>query len=146
MFLNSQILRQPYMELILQADLYVKQIDILIKRFKVRFGNCIDSVRYNAKYTCLTCKFAIGTYSLFLFICFFYFFFYLGFLLRTFTIQRTEREGEAISLIPFHLFHPLHEHLDISRAITAERSPLQQKWMFICLFLSFFVCLILFSV
>ena len=33
-------------------------------------------------------------------------------------------KGEAISLTPFYHFHPLQRHLDISRAITAESSPL----------------------
>ena len=32
--------------------------------------------------------------------------------------------GRGISLIPFYHFHPPHRHLDISRAITAEISPL----------------------
>ena len=31
---------------------------------------------------------------------------------------------EGISLTPFYHFHPLHRHLDISRVITAENSPL----------------------
>ena len=55
---------------------------------------------------------------------FFFFFFYLGFLSRTFTIRGTAREGEGIYLTPLYHFHPLHRHLDISRAITAESSPL----------------------
>ena len=46
------------------------------------------------------------------------FFFYLGFLLCTFTIQRTAAEGGG-----YH-FDLLHRHLDISWAITAECSPL----------------------
>ena len=33
-------------------------------------------------------------------------------------------KGEGISLTPHYHFHPLHRHLDISRAITAESSPL----------------------
>ena len=33
-------------------------------------------------------------------------------------------KGEAISLSVLNHFHPLHRHLDISRAITAESSPL----------------------
>ena len=33
-------------------------------------------------------------------------------------------KGEAISLTPLYHFHPLHRHLDISLAITAEISPL----------------------
>ena len=52
------------------------------------------------------------------------YFFYLGFCSRTFTNHRTAGEGEGISLTPHYHFHPLHRHLDISRAITAESSPL----------------------
>ena len=33
-------------------------------------------------------------------------------------------KGQAISLTPLYYFHPLHRHLDISRAINAESSPL----------------------
>ena len=43
------------------------------------------------------------------------------FLSRTFTIRGTAGEGGRYLF--FH-FHPLHRHLDISRAITAEGSPL----------------------
>ena len=32
--------------------------------------------------------------------------------------------GGAISLTPLYHLHPLHRHLDIIRAITAESSPL----------------------
>ena len=53
-----------------------------------------------------------------------YFFFYLSFLLQTFTNHRTAGEGEGISLTPHYHFHPLHRHLDISWAITAESSLL----------------------
>ena len=53
------------------------------------------------------------------------FFFYLGFLSRPFTNHRTAGEGGGgISLTPHYHFHPLHRHLDIRRAITAESSPL----------------------
>ena len=41
--------------------------------------------------------------------------------LRTTGLQ-VKREG--ISLTPHYHFHPLHRHLDISRVITAESSPL----------------------
>ena len=51
-------------------------------------------------------------------------FFNLGFLSQTFTIHRTVREGEAISLTPLYHFHPLRRHLDISQLITAESSTL----------------------
>ena len=33
-------------------------------------------------------------------------------------------KGEGIYLTPLYHFHPLHRNLDISRAITAESSPL----------------------
>ena len=33
-------------------------------------------------------------------------------------------KGKGIYLTPLYHFHPLHRHLDISRAITAESSPL----------------------
>ena len=33
-------------------------------------------------------------------------------------------KGEGIFLTPLYHFHPLHRHLDISPAITAESSPL----------------------
>ena len=50
------------------------------------------------------------------------FFFYLGFLSRTFTTHRTQ--GEGITLTLRYHFYPLHRHLDISWAITAQSSPL----------------------
>ena len=51
-------------------------------------------------------------------------FFYLGFLSQiTFTNYRTAGEG-GISLTPYYHFHLLHRHLDMSRANTAESSPL----------------------
>ena len=54
----------------------------------------------------------------------FFFFFYLGFLPRTFMNHRTAGEGVGISLTPHYYFHPLHRHLDNSWAITAESSSL----------------------
>ena len=35
-------------------------------------------------------------------------------------ITGLQRKGVGISLTPHYHFHPLHRHLDISRAITAE--------------------------
>ena len=55
-------------------------------------------------------------------------FFYLGFISRALTIRSTAREGEAISLTPFYYFYPLDGHLDMSRAIAAESSPLSIEW------------------
>ena len=40
-------------------------------------------------------------------------------------ITGLQGKGEGISLSPYHHFHPHHRHLDISRTITAESSPLQ---------------------
>ena len=37
---------------------------------------------------------------------------------------RQQGKGEGIYLTPLYHFHPLHGHLDISRAIAAESSPL----------------------
>ena len=54
------------------------------------------------------------------------FFFCLGFLSRRFTNHRGRGragEGEGHFLTPHYHFRPLHGHLDISRAITAESSP-----------------------
>ena len=39
-------------------------------------------------------------------------------------ITGLQGKGEGISLTPHYHFHPLHTHLDISRAIVAESSPL----------------------
>ena len=39
-------------------------------------------------------------------------------------ITGLQGKGEDISLTPHYHFHPFHRHLDISRAITAESSPL----------------------
>ena len=39
-------------------------------------------------------------------------------------ITGLQGKGKGISLTPYYHFHPLHRHLDISRAITAESSPL----------------------
>ena len=39
-------------------------------------------------------------------------------------IMGLQGKGEGISLPPHYHFHPLHRHLDISRAITVKSSPL----------------------
>ena len=39
-------------------------------------------------------------------------------------ITGLQGKGEGISLTPHYYYHPLHRHLDISRAITAENSAL----------------------
>ena len=40
-------------------------------------------------------------------------------------ITGLEAKGEGISLIPHYHLHPLHKHIDISRAIITESLPLQ---------------------
>ena len=45
-------------------------------------------------------------------------------ILGTWKLVITNYDEEGISITPHYHFHPLHRHLDISRAITAESSPL----------------------
>ena len=52
------------------------------------------------------------------------FFFYLGFIYGHPRFTGQQVKGKGISLTPLYHFHPLHRHLDISRVITAESSPL----------------------
>ena len=53
-----------------------------------------------------------------------YFFFYLVSFHSHSRITGLQGKGEGISLTSHYHFHPLHRHLDISRTITAESSPL----------------------
>ena len=52
------------------------------------------------------------------------FLFYLVFFHEHSRITGLQGKGESISLTPHYHFHPLHKHLDISRVITTESSPL----------------------
>ena len=52
------------------------------------------------------------------------FFFYLVFLLRTFMNHWTARKVGGHFFNSHYHFYPSHRHFDISRAITAESSPL----------------------
>ena len=53
------------------------------------------------------------------------FFFYVWVFLHEHSqITGLQGKGEGISLTPYYQFHPPHRHLNISRAITAESSPL----------------------
>ena len=55
-----------------------------------------------------------------------FFFFLSGFFFHEHSqITELQGKGEGISLTPHYHFHPLHRHLDISRAIAAESSPLR---------------------
>ena len=51
------------------------------------------------------------------------FFFFLVFFHEHLRIIGLQGKGESICLNPHYNFHPLHRHLDISWAITAESSP-----------------------
>ena len=54
-----------------------------------------------------------------------FFFFLSGFFFHEHSrITGLQGKGEGISLTPHYHFHPLHRHLEISRSITAESSPL----------------------
>ena len=56
---------------------------------------------------------------------FFFFFFSIWVLFHEHSQFTGEQgKGEGIYLTPLYHFHPLHRHLDISRAIAAESSPL----------------------
>ena len=57
-------------------------------------------------------------------------------------ITGLQGKGEGISLTPHYHFHPLHRHFDISRAITAESSPLHiaSSILQICTFVFLFSC------
>ena len=58
-------------------------------------------------------------------VCFFCFcIFYLGSLSRPFTNHRLQGKEKGFSSASHYHFHPLHRHLDISRGIAAEISPL----------------------
>ena len=63
-----------------------------------------------------------------------------------FTGLQGKREG--IYLTPHYHFHPLHRHLDISRAITAESSPLhiacspdsnREPCMYVCMYVGMYI-------
>ena len=56
--------------------------------------------------------------------CFFFYFSIWVFFHDHSRITGLQGKGEGISLTPHYHFHPLHRHLDISRAITAESSHL----------------------
>ena len=59
-----------------------------------------------------------------LFYLFFFFFSLWVFFQNHSQITGLQGKGEGISITPHYHFHPLHIHLDISWAITAESSPL----------------------
>ena len=52
------------------------------------------------------------------------FFLLFAFFFTNISNHRTAVKGEGISLTPHYHFHPFHRHLDVSRAITTEISPL----------------------
>ena len=69
----------------------------------------------------------ISRYSLLDYCSFFFFFLFFSiwvFFQEHLRITGLQKKGEGISLTAYYHFHPLHRHLDISRTITAESSPL----------------------
>ena len=50
--------------------------------------------------------------------------FFFSFFLSGFSFTDIQRKGEGIFVSPYYHFHSLPRHLDISRVITAESSPL----------------------
>ena len=82
------------------------------------FKTPFDHLPYWIKTLCVTVVLSrVFVLTLFLYI-------YLGFLSRTFMIHRTAGEEKGISLTSLYQFQPLHRHLEISWAITAEGSSL----------------------
>ena len=72
---------------------------------------------------CIQFSFSGGLFYLFVFYRTTCFFFIWVFFHKH--LQFTGQQGkEVISVIPLYQFHPLHRHLDVSRAITAVSSPL----------------------
>ena len=73
---------------------------------------------------------AVGSFILMFLFCskyvyiYIYFFFIWVFFHEHSRITGLQGKGEGISLTPHYHFHPLHRHLDISRAIAAGSSPL----------------------
>ena len=75
------------------------------------------------------CLFALFVIVVFFFVCLFINLFFFSIWISfhqnsRFSVQR--EKGEAISITPFYHFHQFHIRLDISEAITAERSPLRK--------------------
>ena len=80
--------------------------------YLLRLTNCFKNI-------CKTCYFPKRCgplYYVFLYIC--------AFFHEHSRFTGQQGKGEATSLIPLYHFHPLHRHLNISRLITAESSPL----------------------
>ena len=70
----------------------------------------------NSFFTCYKAEFVFLLFFIFYLIFFFHEY-------SRFTGQ--QRKEKAISLYPFYHLHSLHRHLDISRVVAAERSPLR---------------------
>ena len=70
------------------------------------------------------CNIAIANLCSISFSIFFFFFAIWVFFYEHSRITGLQGKGKGISLTPLYHFHQLQRHLDISRAITAESSPL----------------------
>ena len=83
------------------------------------------------------------------FLCFFFFFQSSFFFHEYSRFTGQQVKGKAISCYPFFHFHTLYRHLDISRVIATESSPLRRAgsrtrarnlWYTLCRVRSFFTC------
>ena len=107
-----KILKTEHLPRLIYRSSYVNRIRNLKKFFKFIF----HLVHNHIHYIC----FASNYKSIYIYI----FFSMWVFLHEHSRITGLQGKGKGISLTPHYHFHPLHRNLDISRAITAESSPL----------------------
>ena len=77
-------------------------------------------VKNKVKYTLQLVSVVLLTFLFFFFVCFFFLFSFTN----IHESQGLQGKREGVSLTSHYHFYPLHRHLDISRVITAESSPL----------------------
>ena len=99
----------------------------ILKRFHqmdLRIYTLITSKMLNTNLKCSHNDFYDGTFIIQALFFFFFSFSICVFFHEHSRFTRQRGKGEAISLSSLYHFHLLHGHLDTSRAITAESSPL----------------------
>ena len=113
MYLESAFNSNVFFGVNLSPSLEIMLSDSFVEVHDVSLASHTDAIQ-----TILNREFEPLTFCFFCFFCFLVYFHKYS----QFTGQ--QRKGESISLTPLYHFHPLHRHLDISRVITAESSPL----------------------
>ena len=100
--------------------LYISDKYLVFRKEKyIHLGNQFHYKKYKERNRNISKKFVfIFHHSIF-----FNFFIWVFFHVHS-RITGLQGKGESISLTPHYHFHPLHRHLDINQAITAESSPL----------------------